>query len=272
MAYTLTGDDRYLRHGWAYYNSLRKSDIADWEHVSYESQQMLPLLHHLALLPAMPTMTETLYRGGGPTLCQATRPAIMEIVLPEARDQAFEVWINLWSRGDVDYEILAPNGKSLQKKTAARGDSTLVLKQAADGVTGDYTLRLTCNDDTSLESFSTTLGTQRYVVPQSKGWFGGNGRWFFYVPKDCESFRITFGGPMQNEGQSAVEIIWPDDRTSRSVTPISYGKTEVVELKPTPAERGRVWSINLDRASIVDVQGIPRWFAGTPQGAIDKNK
>jgi hypothetical protein len=133
-----------------------------------------------------------------------------------------------------------------------------------------YTLRVICHNDTNLESVLCTLNTQRFVLPDPEtGWFGKtNGRWFFRVPEDCETFSITFGGPPKNEGRSRIEIIRPDDHTSMMVEDLAYEETGTVTVEPKPEERGRVWALNLG-ARIVGTDGIPNWFANTPQGAVE---
>jgi hypothetical protein len=287
----MTGRRRYLLQGWAEANAGpglyevpgdEYSHYVNWYPFSYALQQSLYLLDEMAELKQMPPMRDVPYRGSGPgtgglRVPDAVRqqPNLLTILMPEREDTSFHVGTRYRAYKDVNYRFIDPTGEFLREGTILRktllevGDHyRFGFEQPRDQVTGTYRLELS---GLSRYAFwyadSCSLGTHRYVVPEGEhSSVDGSGRWFFRVPADCEEFTIRLGTNVSPKARCVLEVIDPDDRPVARGSVPSLGEPVDLVVEPRRRHRGRVWAVAMEDAVIVDVSGIPRWFAATPAG------
>jgi hypothetical protein len=287
MASTITGDPKYVRHGWGFYNSgpglvdLPGSPFdgfSDWLNYSFETQQMLPLMAQVRDGEPI-TMDQPRYGGRGMIKMHLHESPVGEVraVIHEAADTEF--WINdprLFTRKNLNFELLNPRGEVVQSgemTTAMVDNGGLKVTQKQDGVTGDYTFRLFGPDEYMLNMGLCSLGTQRFVVPELKSTdeFIVQGRMFFYVPPACEKFRFTVSPVSLILSQPVhvmvFDIISPEDRLFVTRTAADNIDPRVIEVEVPEKWRGKVWSIAARNCRLINVEGVPRWLAATYQGA-----
>jgi hypothetical protein len=284
MAYELTKNPEYLYHAWGFYNrdpglydnpKDQRHHFVDWLDFSYDTQHMLPVMAALRRLPQMPTLAQPHYAGKGHVAIDRRAGKVVEMraVVTEAKDGDF--WIGprrFFSRQEVQYELTSPAGRVVQSGTVpptSAGSARFKLLQMKDGLDGDYTLKLSSADEFIISStIISALGTDRFLLPDigNTVHFTVSGRYFIYVPADCQRFAFTLQ-PVPNT-MASLGVITPDDRmhVKRSLdgndaTPV------VVEVEPPAQWRGKVWSLSMTGCRITKVEGIPPWLAATYRGA-----
>jgi hypothetical protein len=288
MAARLTGDPKYVYHGWSFYNrgpglsdlpGKPFSGLVDWLNFSFESQQMLPLMAEIKRLGKPITMDQPRYGGRGQITQWLRESPSGEIraIIPEASDTEF--WIGdprLFSRQDLKYELINPRGEvvlsgDFKRELVDKGG--LRITQKKDGITGDYTFRLYGPDEYQISTGLSSLDTQRFVIPEqkTKDEFVIQGRFFFYVPANCEKFTFTLSGVaayvQRTDRPMVVDIISPDDRVLTSKSVFGSVEPQTIEVSVPEKWRGKIWSLAAVNTRVLDMQGVPRWLAGSYAGA-----
>lgn len=87
------------------------------------------------------------------------------------------------------------------------------------------------------------------------------------MPEDCESFRIKCAAIRDSRVRSVIEAISPDDKPYRQLSLPYLSQPKWLEVEPPRKWRGKVWALAMRYGVILDVEGLPRWFAATPEGA-----
>ncbi len=279
FAYRLTGDPKYLHAGWAAINvgpSLYQSPadpqshMVDWHVYSYTVQQGLYLLNSIK---TPPTVQETPYNALGPTAERISGASSYGLTLafPEKQDTAFTVGGRFSGYAPVTLKWLAPDGKTISQSVIPTTQELIDIKQPADSLTGDYKLELTSKEPFYFYDARklSSLGTQRFLVPgkNSPHTLGAGGRWYFYVPQDCEEFSITLAPLGDPTKRGNIQLFTPDDQPGPSLSLPYAGKDQTLTIEPKRADRGKVWSIAASNACIRDTQGIPRFFTPFPNTA-----
>ena len=205
-----------------------------------------------------------------PTQLQTTT-----VLIPEKTDTKFTVGTRYTAYTDATFRFTDPKGKLLKQgtiKRPKRDSYRFVIEQPADGVTGTYKLEVRCWKPAQFwHSTMCSLGTQRFALPPKADPYGVSiayrGRWYFRVPEQCEAFRIKVADMADSRVRTVVEAVAPNDKPYRSVS-LRYGSPpKWLEVEPPRKWRGKIWSLAMAYGVILDVEGIPRWFAATPEGA-----
>lgn len=287
-AYRLTGNRDYLIKGWAHLNAGPRlydwdgdplRGYVDWLPYSYITQQSLYLLGAMRSLEPMPRFEEIPYTGGGPTAplrLPKEQSQTLTLLFPEESDTTFHVGGRFFSYSDVDYRWISPDGKVLREGTITRpAEDTYRFEfdQPADAQTGTYRLELTASLPFGFwTSAISSLGTQRFEVPSSEagralGMHGGGGRWYFWVPADCEEFKLRVIPYPDPRVRSVVEVITPDDQPYKRLSLPYPGDERMLAVEPPRRFRGKVWALAAEQLALRAVEGIPNWFAATIEGA-----
>jgi hypothetical protein len=287
MAYELSKNEEYLYHAWGYYNAGpalfndpkdSHHHLVDWLNYSFETQQCLPVMAHLRRLPHRPTLAQPHYGGNGNVKMwlHGSPSAEIRALLTEAKDGDF--WVGagrFFTRKELQYELISPKGRVIQSgiiPPSNVGGERFKVIQMKDGETGEYALRVFGPDEYQFETTHiSSLGTQRFMLPKTDGKdeFILGGRLFFFVPAECQKFRLTVGPPeaAKDRSKAMVDILNPEDRVAASRSLVKEAGPQVIEIEPDPAFRGKVWSIAAVNCRIIEMQGIPEWFAANCAGA-----
>jgi hypothetical protein len=248
----------------------------DWLDYSFETQQTLPVMAHLASWPQMPTLDQPDYTAGRGSVKMVGSPDAnsITVILPEKTDTDFRVASRFFTRKEAQYELSDPNGKIVQSGIIPRtvDSDRFVVVRARDGLVGDNKLRIFGPDEYLFESLGIySLKTQRFLVPEAnKGNFLITGRFFFPVASDCRAFHLTVRGIREKERIAGLDIISPEDKVLRHISLPNGAPEQVIEVQ-TPAEfRGRIWSLAALGCPVIKVEGIQPWFAATYEGATLK--
>lgn len=289
-AYRLTGDQKYLLHAWGFYNKgpglySNPSDplnhLVDWLDYSFETQQSLPVMAHLASWPKMPTPDQVNYANGRGSVKAWMRSSKesgeLDVCLPEKTDVRFSLGSRFFTRKELQYELTNPQGRVIQSGVIPPSieSDRFEIVQARDGLTGDYKLRVFGPDEYEFSSSNiSSLKTQLFLLPALRdGDFLLTGRFFVFVPAGCEKIRFQIRGVKGSEKGSTLAIFSPEDKMVKTVSLASGSPEQDVEVEIPSEWRGKVWSIAARMCPILKVQGIPAWFAATYDGAsrqVDK--
>jgi hypothetical protein len=281
MAYQLTGDRKYLALAWGFYNRgpglfdvpghpLRH--YSDWLDFSFETQQCLPVMAKVAALQQPLTREEIDWTNGRGLakiwMRSSADSGELKIVVPETTDQAFAVGNRFFTRKNLQYELIDPRGKVVKQGAIETSANGLHVEQPADGITGDYTLRVFGPDEFQFEGLNlSSLGTQRIIVPDTSGSFHISGVLFFVVPEGCEKFSITTRGVNKADQFAVAEIVDPEGRIVQSVSMPGLSDVRKLEVVVPAGQRGKVWSLVCNTIPILGLEGIEPWFATSVRGA-----
>jgi hypothetical protein len=279
LAYRLTGDQKFLHSGWAGINvgpqlyefpGDPQTHMVDWLPYSYSVQYAVYLLNSIQSPPAMQDVP---YNAQGPRANRLanTKSYGLTATFTKKDDAPFTISDRISGYGAINLKWSGPDGKVISQSIIPTTQERLELKQPADSLTGDYRLELTSTEPFYLYDARklSSLGTQRFWVPEkgSAHTFGPDGRWYFYVPPDCEEFSITLASLGDPTKRSAIQLFTPDDQPGATQSLPYGGKDQTLTIEPRRADRGKVWSIACTNACIRDVKGIPRYFTPFAQTA-----
>jgi hypothetical protein len=278
-AYRLTNNIKYLQTGWSEVNvgprlyefpGDPQTHMVDWLPYSYTVQNGVYLLS--SIQSPFP-MDQTPYNAQGPRANRLanTRSYALTATFTQTQEGPFTVSNRFSGYGPVTLKWFGPGNKLISESIIPTSQLLLDIKQPADSLTGEYRMELTSTEPFYLYDARklSSLGTQRFLVPEkgSPHTFGPDGRWYFFVPQDCESFSITLASLGDPTKRSAIQIFTPDDQPSTSLSLPYSGKDQTLTIEPKRADRGKVWSIAASNACIRDTTGIPRFFSPFPNTA-----
>ncbi len=279
FAYRLTGDRKFLQTGWSEANvgpqlyefpGDPQTHMVDWLPYSYGVQNGVALLS--SIQSPFP-MDQTPYNAQGPRANRINnaRSYALTALFSQKDDAPFTVSNRFSGYGPVTLKWFGPDGKLISQSVIPTTQDKLEINQPADTLTGDYRMELTSTDPFYLYDARklSSLGTQRFAVPEkgSPHTFGPDGRWYFYVPADCESFSITLAALGDPSKRGTLQVFTPDDQPGPTQSMPYAGSDQTLTIEPKRADRGKVWSIAASNACIRSVQGIPPFFAPFPDTA-----
>jgi len=251
----------------------------NWLPYSYATQQSLYVLRPMAQLKKRPALTEIPYwaMSSGPGSSRIWKDAHqLTILYPEDTDGSFAIGGRFAEYGETTYRFLAPDGSVIEEGTIAKPEDDhhrFLIDQPADTQAGIYRLEMQAEKPFRFwYSDETGFRKQRFVVPSKDAKAGlgfDGGRWYFYVPEDCEVFRISIKGIQDRRFRTVAAAVSPDDEPHGRIS-LGVGENGVVEVKPPPEHRGKVWALASANVTIADVEGIERWFAARPEGAVPR--
>lgn len=294
----ITGHPRYRLAAWSHlvrspglYESETNNFDGEvyWLDYSFLTQHALYLMRPMAEAGALPALADlpAVPGSGGPTtwvhsLREPGEKQTLTLTVDERADQPFTFGTRFGSYADVDYTLTSPNGQTIDTGSIARPTQDqfkFELNQPTDGETGTYRLDLSSPRRFFFWYASLSdLGTHRFHLPDPSAprgrldeppGLGGNhtGCWYFYVPPECEQFRIRAMGWADARARTVAAVVDPTNRIVDRLSLLPREQGDLV-IEPKRAHRGKVWALSFDQAVVVDVEGIDRWFAGTLQGAL----
>ena len=163
--------------------------------------------------------------------------------------------------------MIAPNGDVLAEGVIPLGGST-ALNVTADKV-GVYKLAIFAHANL----FCAELDLPHYVVSTTDvdgvSIVQHANRMYFHVPAHVDEFKIEVATPYAAE--QATVTVWDADGHEAGSAETFETLPAIVTLKPSPNQRGRVWSLLIEpmySANLIWDPRLPPYLAHTPDALL----
>jgi len=177
--------------------------------------------------------------------------------------------VGIGPNGDRVLEWEGPPPQTKHKRTY----ETFPLRIPQDGVTGTYRFDV---EASSMWQMSYRCDLDKLVLKSRtyEGW--GFTHHYFFVPENTSSFRISVNGfeskPRYRAGAAVFNPSGVEKaRTAWWKTALHPGKNiapHVLELRPVPAETGRVWCLLTSNVPYIRFDGVPAYLAKRPEAVF----
>ena len=177
--------------------------------------------------------------------------------------------VGLGPKGDRVLEWEGPPPQTEHKRTY----KTFTLPIPQDGVTGTYRFDV---EAASMWQMSYRCDLRKLVLKSRtyEGW--AFARHYFLVPESTKSFRISVNGFEAKPRYRAAAVVLNPDGVERArtvwwKTAPRRGKNiepHVLDLRPGPAETGRVWCLLTSSVPYIRFEGVPPYLAKRPEAVF----